>query len=124
MQGSKPTPIELEEARAVIRTAVIDTFRRVLSDCIDKRASDTRGEAFDLLSQVSQDADKVRMSYSTQSNLGLQYSYVLHGSLKDTIPQEEYFDGALVVFNHLWEQQEIKWAINAKPWPQTPNNIP
>lgn len=103
MQGIKPTPVELEEARTVIRTAVIDSFRRVLSECIDKRGRDSHGEAFDLLSQ---------------------YSLVLHGSLKDTMPQEEYFDGALVVFNHLWKQQEIKWAINAKVWPQTPNNIP
>ncbi|KAL8932104.1 MAG: hypothetical protein Q9211_006529 [Gyalolechia sp. 1 TL-2023] len=124
MQGIKPTQIELEEARAVIRTAVIDTFRRVLSDCIHKRASDSHGEAFDLLSQVSEYTDKFRKSYSTRSNLELQYSYVLDGSLKDTTPQEEYFDGALVLFNQLWKRQEIKWAINAKPWPQAPNNIP
>lgn len=54
MQGFKPSLAELEEARTVIRTAVIDTFRRVLRDCIDERANRSHEEAFSLLSQVSE----------------------------------------------------------------------
>ncbi|KAL8935299.1 MAG: hypothetical protein Q9216_005498 [Gyalolechia sp. 2 TL-2023] len=124
MQGIIPTPIELEEARTVIRAAVIDTFRRALSEYFDQCASDNPIEGLSILSRVSKDADKAPLKYATQSYHELQYSCILDASLKDTTPQEEYFDGALVVFSHLWKQEKIKWAINAKPWPQTPNNIP
>ncbi|KAL8834226.1 MAG: hypothetical protein Q9170_003857 [Blastenia crenularia] len=103
MQGIVPTEVELEEALKVIRIGLMDTFRRILNDHIEQRAVQNPGEAFDLVSQ---------------------YSFILHGSLKDIAPLEEYFDGTLLAFRALWKKQEIKWAINAKTWPQTLNNIP
>lgn len=64
MQGIRPTPVELEEARKVIRTGLIDTFRRVVGDYIEKQAGENSGEAFDLLSQVSEDRDQACMGSS------------------------------------------------------------
>ncbi|KAL8709060.1 MAG: hypothetical protein Q9225_007504 [Loekoesia sp. 1 TL-2023] len=103
MQGIKPTPVELEEARKVIRTDLIDTFRRVSGDYIEKRAAKNTGEALKLFSQSA---------------------HVLHSPPKDNTPHEEHFERALVALKYLWKQQEIKWAIRAQHWPQMPNNIP
>lgn len=53
MQGIKPTEVELEEARHVIRTGLIDMFGRVLLDCEAFNFRLEFEEALDLLSQVS-----------------------------------------------------------------------
>ena len=54
MQGIHPTQVELEEARNVICTAILETFRNVLCECFESQVQVNPSEASDFLYEVGE----------------------------------------------------------------------
>ncbi|KAI4141990.1 MAG: hypothetical protein LQ341_003348 [Variospora aurantia] len=101
VQGIKPTRVETEEARHVILTGLINTFRLGLLQSI--RINFIR------------DVDAVIHLLTHASNV-----------LKDKaqLLREEHIAQVLEILRELWAMEEIRWSINSGLWTQKLSNIP
>ncbi|KAL8975222.1 MAG: hypothetical protein Q9197_000525 [Variospora fuerteventurae] len=101
VQGIKPTRVEIEEARHVILTGLINTFRLGL-------------------------LQSIRIDFI--GNVDAAIHLLTHASnvLKDKaqLLREEHLAQVLEIIRELWAMEETRWAINSGLWTQKLSNIP